>query len=86
MNAGSVNHKSRNLQFLSPQAQPDFSALSFDRLSTVPFDQLLNSEKRSAGVRNTRAKSIIALSFQDEKNRVMLDRKINKKIEKAGKV
>lgn len=74
------------MQFLSPQAHPDLSALSFDNLASVPFDHMLNSEKKSAGVRNQRAKSIIALSFQDEKNRMMLDKKINKKIEKASKV
>ena len=49
----------------------------------MPFEQMIEEERRHANRKENRSKSIIKKSQLDKKHRQMLEKKINKKLQKA---
>jgi len=51
----------------------------------VPFENLALTERKRASVDHARSQSIIMMNQLERKYRISLEKKIEKKLEKAGK-
>jgi len=51
----------------------------------VPFEHLAATERKRASVDHARSQSIIMMNQLERKHRISLEKKIEKKLEKAGK-
>lgn len=59
--------------------------MSYESLSQVPFEHLAATERKRASVDHARSRSIIMMNQLEKKHRISLEKKIEKKLEKAGK-
>lgn len=65
------------------QKNMDLTNQSFENISHMPFDRMLEEERRYANRKENRSKSIIMQGQLDKKQRQQLEKKINKKLLKA---
>lgn len=59
--------------------------MSYASLSQVPFENLAATERKRASVDHARSQSIIMMNQLEKKYRITLEKRIEKKLEKAGK-
>ena len=59
--------------------------VAFESVKDVSYDEMLNTERRKAMSQSMRTKQILLMNQLDLKQRMQLEKKINKKIEKAEK-
>jgi len=59
--------------------------MSYASLSQVPFENLAATERKRASVDHARSQSIIMMNQLEKKYRITLEKKIEKKLEKANK-
>jgi hypothetical protein len=70
-----MNNKTSSMSIaFSPQ--PDFS---YHQKSSIPYEDLLSPERKKCEDKQTRSRSIILMDYQDKKQRLLLEKKLDKK-------
>jgi hypothetical protein len=64
----------------------DLSSFSYEKQNSIPFDQVLSTEKMQTLAKSARSKSIIMLNYHHKKYRFNLNKSIDKRQENAEKV